>query len=228
MTFILKYYVASVTATAPIVSADVLRTASLRHQKGLMSPYILHALSTQEIRLPCVMEDENNREFPPVHEIFQLLRQRVYAVIFNLHHVRYLHTKKKESGEIPDNTPPPDIMVKEWVYSRSNPYQYPEEVRAEALPWAVPTLQRLWFGSGVDDKRRRMRALLSCLNSDTPLILNTSYVPQHLLILACVLRYIMSLERPIMRRNELDVFLCQAVNPDLMNAQYLQELMVSN
>lgn len=79
----------------PIVSADVLRTASLRHQKGLMSPYILHALSTQEIRLPCVMEDENNREFPPVHEIFQLLRQRVYAVIFNLHHVRYLYIKKK-------------------------------------------------------------------------------------------------------------------------------------
>lgn len=69
-----------------------------------------------------------------------------------------------------------------------------------------------------------MRALLSCLNSDTPLILNTSYVPQHMLLLACVLRYIMSLERPILRRNELDVFLCQAFNPDLMNAQYLQEL----
>lgn len=80
---------------APTVSPDVLRTASLRHQKGLMCPWILHALSAQEIRLPCVMEDENNREFPPVHEIFQLLRQRVYAVIFNLHHIRYVHSKKK-------------------------------------------------------------------------------------------------------------------------------------
>lgn len=131
-----------------------------------------------------------------------------------------------ESGEISENSPAPEIIVREWVYSRSNPYQTPEEVRAEALPWAVPTLQRLWFGPAVDDKRRRMRALLSCLNSDTPLILNTSYVPQHLLIMACVLRYIMSLERPIVRRSELDVFLCQAFNPDLMNAQYLQELTV--
>lgn len=72
-----------------------------------------------------------------------------------------------------------------------------------------------------------MRALLSCLNSDSPLILNTAYVPQQMFVLACVLRYIMSLDRPIMRRNELDVFLCQAYNPDLMNVQYLQELTVS-
>lgn len=71
-----------------------------------------------------------------------------------------------------------------------------------------------------------MRALLSCLNSDIPLILNTSYVPQHMLVMACVLRYIMSLEKPILRRQELDAFVCQAFNPDLMNAQYLQELTV--
>lgn len=129
-----------------------------------------------------------------------------------------------ESGEIPENSPQPEIVVKEWVYTRSNPYQYPEELKAEPLPWAVPTLQRLWFGPSVDDKRRRMRALLSCLNSDTPLILNTSHVPHHMLIMACVLRYIMSQDRPVLRRNELDAFLCHAFNPNLMNPQYLQEL----
>ncbi|KAI4461927.1 constitutive coactivator of peroxisome proliferator-activated receptor gamma [Holotrichia oblita] len=209
-----------INVITPTVSVDVLRTASLRHQKGLMAPWILHVLSTKEVRLPCVMEDENNREFPPIHEIYQLLRQRVYAVLFNLHHHRYVH----KAGELPENTQPPDIIVKEWVYSRSNPYQHAEEVRAEPLPWAVPTLQRLWFGPSLDDKRCRMRALLSCLNSDSPLILNTAYVPQQMFVLACVLRYIMALERPIMRRNELDVFLCQAYNPDLMNVQYLQEL----
>ena len=67
-----------------------------------MAPWILHVLSTKEVRLPCIMEDENNREFPPVHEIYQLLRQRVYAVVFNLHHHRYVHTKKK--GEVVKNT----------------------------------------------------------------------------------------------------------------------------
>nr|CAH7767847.1 unnamed protein product [Callosobruchus chinensis] len=211
-------------AVTPTVSPDVLRTASLRHQKGLMAPTILHVLSTQEVRLPCLMEDEGNREFPPIHDIYAPLRKRVYAVLFNLHHLRYVHAKKKEAGELPENASQPDILVKEWIYSRSNPYQYAEEVKAEPLPWAVPTLQRLWFGPSVDDKRRRMRALLSCLNSDTPLILNTAYVPQHMLIMACVLRYIMSQDRPIMRRHELDAFLCHAFNPNLMNSQYLQEL----
>lgn len=73
----------------------MLRTASLRHQKGLMAPMILHVLSTQEVRLPCLMEDEGNREFPPIHDIYQPLRQRIYAVLFNLHHLRYVHSKKK-------------------------------------------------------------------------------------------------------------------------------------
>lgn len=208
----------------PTISSDVLRTASLRHQKGLMAPMILHLLSSQEVRLPCVMEDEHCREFPQIHEIFRLIRQRVYAVVFNLHHIRFVHSKKQEKRELSENDPPPDIIVKEWVYSRSNPYQTPELVKADPLPWAVPTLHRLWFGPGLDDKRRRMRALLSCLNSDTPLILNTSYVPQHMLVMACVLRYIMSQPKPILRRQELDAFLCQAYSPDLMNAQYLQEL----
>ncbi|KAF5284298.1 hypothetical protein FQA39_LY04591 [Lamprigera yunnana] len=208
----------------PSISSDVLRTASLRHQKGLMAPTILHLLSTQEVRLPCVMEDEYCREFPQIHEIFRLIRQRVYAVLFNLHHIRFVHSKKIEKHELPENDVAPDIVVKEWVYSRSNPYQNPELVKADPLPWAVPTLHRLWFGPGLDDKRRRMRALLSCLNSDTPLILNTSYVPQHMLVMACVLRYIMSHQKPILRRQELDAFLCQAYSPDLMNTQYLQEL----
>lgn len=89
------YFLASNHAVTPTVSADVLRTASLRHQKGLMAPIILHVLSTHEVRLPCLMEDEGNREFPPIHDIYQPLRQRVYAVLFNLHHLRYVHSKKK-------------------------------------------------------------------------------------------------------------------------------------
>ena len=43
--------------------------------------------------------------------------------------------------------------------------------------------------TGIDDKRRRLRGFLTCMRSDTPLMLNISYVPQHLLVMACVLRY---------------------------------------
>lgn len=84
----------------------------------------------------------------------------------------------------------PDVKIKEWVWSKTNPYLRPEVVRAEPIGWAVPTIQRLWFGSTIDDKRRRLRAFLTCMRSDTPLMLNPGYVPQHLLVMASVLRYV--------------------------------------
>lgn len=90
-----QYFCSIENVVIPSVSNDVLRTASLRHQKGLMVPTILHVLSTQEVRLPCLMEDESNRELPPIYDIYLPLRQRVYAVLFNLHHLRYVHSKKK-------------------------------------------------------------------------------------------------------------------------------------
>jgi hypothetical protein len=40
----------------------------------------------------------------------------------------------------------PELHVKEWIWSRSNPYQSPALVRAEQIGWGVPTIQRLWFG----------------------------------------------------------------------------------
>ena len=55
-----------------------------------------------------------------------------------------------------------------------------------ALDWPVPTVQRLWFESqnreiktvffyrfatGVEDKQRRLRAFLSVMGADNPLML---------------------------------------------------------
>lgn len=51
----------------------------------------------------------------------------------------------------------------------------------------------LWSSrSAIDDKRRRLRAFLTCMRSDTPLMLNPGYVPQHLLVMASVLRYVVN------------------------------------
>lgn len=52
----------------------------------------------------------------------------------------------------------------------------------------MPSIRRLWLGQAVEDKNRRLRALLTCMMSDVSLMLNVSYVPQHLLVLCCVLR----------------------------------------
>ncbi|XP_057319789.1 constitutive coactivator of PPAR-gamma-like protein 1 homolog isoform X2 [Microplitis mediator] len=209
----------------PTTVPEVMRTASERHQKGLMSPHIYQILATGEIKLPVLLEDENNCEFPSIHVIYRPVRQMVYAILFNLHHQIFMATKNKEKGDH-EKIEVPDIVIKEWIWSKTNPYQSPELIKAEQIGWGVPTIQRLWFGTGIEDKRRRLRGFLTCMKSDTSLMLNISYVPQHLLVMSCVLRYIMSFSDKIkiLRRQELDAFIVQAFSPDLMNPQYLQDL----
>ncbi|KAK0085742.1 hypothetical protein PV325_004479 [Microctonus aethiopoides] len=211
----------SIPKTVP----EVMRTASERHQKGLMSPYIYQILVGGEIKLPVLLEDENHREFPSIHIIYRPIRQMVYAILFNLHHQMFMATKIREKGDS-ERVEIPNIVIKEWVWSKGNPFQTPEYVKAEQIGWGVPTIQRLWFGTSIEDKRRRLRGFLTCMKSDTSLILNVAYVPQHLLVMACVLRYIMSIsdKMRILRRPELDAFIVQAFSPDLMNPQYLQDL----
>ena len=115
------------------------------------------------------------------------------------------------------------IVVREWLpYNR---YQEPHPVTPLPLSpaWPVPTIQRLWFGSGLEDKQRRLRSFLSVMSSDCPLMLNTSHVPQHLLMMGCILRYVMS-QNNILRKPELDAFLVTAFAPELGDAEYLAKM----
>lgn len=66
------------------------------------------------------------------------------------------------------------------------------------------------------------------MRSDSPLMYNTDYVPQHTLIIASVLRYIMTFtEIPILQKYELDAFIITAVAPELSKTENTQELQVS-
>lgn len=157
----------------------------------------------------------------------------IYAILFNLYHQKYLCSKslggqtKDKSSSSKATSLVPDVLVSEWVWSPQNEYKKPDLVAAVQLPWAVPTIQRLWFGMAFEDKQRRMKAFLSVMRSDTPLMLNRTYVPQHMLVLACVLRYIItSPERKILSRLELDAFLATAFSPDINNVDFTQELVV--
>ena len=92
-------------------------------------------------------------------------------------------------------TPPappekPVVTIKEWSCPRGASTPVCTEVHAQELEWLVPGLHRLWLGQMNEDKNRRLRAFLSSLNSDVPLMLNTSFVPQHLIIMCSVLRYV--------------------------------------
>ncbi|KAM3962412.1 LOW QUALITY PROTEIN: constitutive coactivator of PPAR-gamma-like protein 1 homolog [Aphomia sociella] len=214
----------------PPAPAEVLRTCAERHARGLMHPSMLSILTHRQITLNVLMEDDNHREIPSIHHFYRPIRQNVYAILYNMHHHRFMAQKVKEEGTASTSTANDrvcTVQVAEWIYSRVNPGKSPEMVYGVVLDWPVPTVQRLWFGTAQDDKCRRMRAFLSCMRSDTPLMLNTSYVPQHLLILATVLRFIMTAQIQILRRQELDAFLVTAFSNDLMNALHLQEMTVN-
>ena len=95
----------------PEPPTEIKRTAMERHRQGQMSPIILQLLTRGEIKLPVLMEDSHNvanqgestgiptpaDEIPPVHEVYQPLRQRVYAVLYNVHHA---HFNKKQIEEL--------------------------------------------------------------------------------------------------------------------------------
>lgn len=199
---------------------EVTRTALQRHQRGIMDPRIYSLLARKEILLPQVLEDEQYREIPSVHIFYRPARQMIYAILFNLFHQKYMHSK---SGD----TQSPEVIINEWIWSPKNEYKTPDKVPAVQMNWAVPTVQRLWFGMAFEDKQRRMKAFLTVMRSDSPLMLNRNYVPQHLLVLACVLRYIIANpDRNIINRLELDAFLATAFSPYLMNVEYTQEMVL--
>ncbi|XP_008282955.1 constitutive coactivator of PPAR-gamma-like protein 1 homolog isoform X1 [Stegastes partitus] len=212
----------------PAVAPEVLRVAEHRHRKGLMYPYIYHVLTKGEIKLSVTIEDEANKDLPSAVQLFRPIRQYVYGVLFSLAEAR----KKAERLAMRKNCLPEytHIMVKEWAAYKGKSPHTPELV--EALPfreWTCPNLKKLWLGKAVEDKNRRMRAFLACMRSDTPAMLNPAHVPTPLLVLCCVLRFMLHWPGVrILRRNELDAFLAQALSPKLYEPDQLQELKIDN
>lgn len=84
----------------------------------------------------------------------------------------------------------PPVIVKEWSSGKAKSALTPELVPALCFrEWTCPNLRRLWLGRASEDRSRRTRAFLACLRSDCPALLNPAQVPQHLLLMCCVLRY---------------------------------------
>uniref|UniRef100_A0A671N8K9 Constitutive coactivator of PPAR-gamma-like protein 1 homolog n=1 Tax=Sinocyclocheilus anshuiensis TaxID=1608454 RepID=A0A671N8K9_9TELE len=216
------------TPPLPVVAPEVLRVTEHRHKKGLMYPYIYHVLTKGEIKLSVTIEDEANKDLPSAVQLYRPIRQYVYGVLFSLAEAK----KKAERLAMRRNHLPdyPTVIIKEWAAYKGKSPHTPELV--EALPfreWTCPNLKKLWLGKAVEDKNRRMRAFLACMRSDTPAMLNPANVPTPLMVLCCVLRFM--LQWPgvrILRRNELDAFLAQALSPKLYEPDQLQDLKIDN
>lgn len=175
----------SLPAFVYTLPSDVIKTAYNRHQHGMMDARVYHLLTKKEIVFPQILEDEQYRDVPSVHLFYRPARQMIYAILFNMNHQKYIYAK--HAKQIAQQSVPA-IEVNEWIWSPQNEYKRSEAVPAVQLPWAVPTIQRLWFGTLLEDKQRRMKAFLTVMRSDNPLMLNRDYVPQHMLVLATVLR----------------------------------------
>ncbi|GAB0087490.1 constitutive coactivator of PPAR-gamma-like protein 1 homolog [Sergentomyia squamirostris] len=211
----------SFTYTLP---GEVLKTSLNRHLRGMMDPRIYQLLTKKSIVLPQVLEDEQSRDAPSIHLFYRPARQMIYAILFNLYHQRYLCSKSSKNQ---GNSGKPDVVISEWLWSPQNEFKKPDLVKAQQVPWAVPTVQRLWFGMAYEDKQRRMKAFLSVMRSDSLLMLNRSYVPQHMLVMACVLRYMITdPDKSMLTRQELDAFLATAFSQQLLHVEYTQELVL--
>ncbi|KAJ8017333.1 hypothetical protein DPEC_G00016780 [Dallia pectoralis] len=214
------------TPPLPQVSTEVLRVAEHRHRRGLMYPQIYHILTKGEMKMAVCIEDECNSDLPPASLLFRAARQYSYGVLFSLAetHRRLERLAMRKRG--PLEVPP--VIVKEWSSGKSKSALTPELVPALCFrEWTCPNLRRLWLGRASEDRSRRTRAFLACLRSDCPALLNPAQVPQHLLLMCCVLRYM--LQWPggrILQRHELDAFLAQAVSNQLYEPDQLQELKV--
>lgn len=81
--------------TCPPAPAEVLRTCAERHTRGLMHPQMLSVLTHRHITLPVLMEDDGHREIPSIHHFFRPIRQNVYAILYNMHHHRFMAQKAR-------------------------------------------------------------------------------------------------------------------------------------
>lgn len=76
----------------PDAHPEVYKTALERHRQAQMSPYVYQLLTRGEIKLPVLLEEAKANGapgMPPIHLVYRQLRQSVYGVIFNLHHLKF-------------------------------------------------------------------------------------------------------------------------------------------
>ena len=92
-----------------------------------MSHYICQVLRRGEIKLPVLLEDENSPELPPIHKMYQPLRQSIYAILFNVHHVNFnrkqgdekIKALKKKAADLKKQEKVSPVTIKSLSLSRS-------------------------------------------------------------------------------------------------------------
>ncbi|XP_057297054.1 constitutive coactivator of PPAR-gamma-like protein 1 [Hydractinia symbiolongicarpus] len=119
-----------------------------------------------------------------------------------------------------------EFTVKEWCIYADQSLDKPDIVQAKGMNWGIPSLKKLWFGTDSEDNANRLKAFLSCMKSDTINMSNTAMVPQRLMLLCCVLRYLIQQDsgKAVLTKQDIDAFLAQALSTQLTTEYNTQNL----
>lgn len=176
--FVLVVNIQPLKGAISSITPEVLEIVKQRHQAGQMNEYVYQVITKAEITIGAALEDEHNVDFQPSPLLYRPVRQHVYGILFD---------KKAYERKQGQHDPPP--AVKEWCVYRGEKLDKFDLVEGVSMKWNIPELHQLWFGEAQLDNLNRMKAFLTCMQSDTPNITKTTMVPQRLIIMCCVLRY---------------------------------------
>lgn len=145
-----------------------------------MTETVFQVLTKAEINIDMSIEEEHLPERLPSALLYRKVRQQVYGILFDL------APKMKNDSKFDVSS----LAVKEWCVYGGRQLNDPDIVEPVKLNWDVPPVEKLWFNKGSAADNNRLKAFLSCMNSDTPSMTQTVIVPKRLVILCCILRYI--------------------------------------
>eukprot|EP00794_Sanderia_malayensis_P006008 gene6008-6706_t len=199
-------------AVLPSIPKEVLSVARKRHQAGEMTQEILQILTNGELLIDTGIDEENPTMRQPIPLLYRPIRQLIYGILYD----QKIHEQSKGQDEA-DHGEGDIRVVKEYCVCKGNVFDNPDLVEVKCVDWDIPSVKTLWLGRQAEDNTARMKAFLTCMKSDTTNIPNTTMVPQNLLLLCCVLRYLIQQEdsKPIIRRYDIDAFLAQALSPHM-------------
>ena len=198
----------------PTAPPDVKRTAAERHRQGQMSPYIYQIITNGELQLPVVLESENVHPkihvfYQPLRQRVYGILCNLHHARFDRRTIElkvkgkrqkadelYKKAKKSENEDMKreatemmkeaNDTVLPELqefVIHEW--QPYNDYKSPVVVKATDISCPMSTVQRLWFGTSAEDKKKRFEAFLACMHCEH---LPHGKLFPHLIIMATVLR----------------------------------------
>ena len=88
---------AATNISIPAAHNDILLTALERHKMGQMHPMVHQLLTKGEVKLPVLLEDLSANDLPPIHNMYQPLRQSIYAVAYNAYHLKFTRRQYEET-----------------------------------------------------------------------------------------------------------------------------------